>query len=138
MSTTIADTRRAVGWTVRELAENMVVAPSTVTRMEQSERDDRIQLGTLTRALSVMGRSPRVEIVNNRLAERVTMELHRALANKLKNDPKAALEVAPKNLSRLRSLVPSLRMSGSRRSSGLTTRDARGTRRRDPPRDKGD
>jgi transcriptional regulator with XRE-family HTH domain len=46
MSTTIADTRRAVGWTVRELAENMGVAPSTVTRMEQSERDDRIQLGT--------------------------------------------------------------------------------------------
>lgn len=137
MSTTIADTRRAVGWTVRELAENMGVAPSTVTCLEQSERDDRIQLGTLTRALIVMGRSPRVEIVNNRRADRVTMELHRVRANNLKNDPTAALEVAPKNLSCLRSLVPSLRMSGSRRSSGLTTREARGTRRRDTPRDKG-
>jgi len=107
MSTTIADTRRAVGWTVRELAENMGVAPSTVTRMEQSERDDRIQLGTLKRALSVMGRSPHVEIVNNRREERVTMELHRALANKLKNDPKAALEVVPKNIDRLRTRLTS-------------------------------
>ncbi len=102
MSTTIADTRRAVGWSVRELAENMGVAPSTVTRMEQSERDDRIQLGTLKRALGVMGRRPRVEVVNNRREERVTLELHRTLANKLASDPQAVLEVVPNNLARLR------------------------------------
>lgn len=107
MSTTIADTRRAVGWTVRELAENMGLAPSTVTRMEQSEREDRIQLGTLKRALGVMGRSPRVETVNDRREERVTMELHRALANKLKSDPKVALGVAPKNIDRLRTRLTS-------------------------------
>jgi transcriptional regulator with XRE-family HTH domain len=107
MSTTIADTRRAVGWTVRELAQNMGVAPSTVTRMEQSERDDRIQLGTLKRALAVMGRSPRVEIVNNRREERVTMELHRTLADKLKNDPKRSLELVPANIVRLRNRLNS-------------------------------
>ena len=107
MSTTIADTRRAVGWTVRELAQNMGVAPSTVTRMEQSEREDRIQLGTLKRALAVMGRSARVEIVNNRREERVTMELHRALADKLKKDPKSSLEVVPANIARLRNRLSS-------------------------------
>ncbi|MET4638371.1 transcriptional regulator with XRE-family HTH domain [Mycetocola sp. 2940] len=107
MSSTIADTRRAVGWTVRELAENMGVAPSTVTRMEQSEREDRIQLRTLKRALGVMGRRPRVEVVNNRREERVTMELHRALANKLKNDPQLALKVVPSNLGRLRARLTS-------------------------------
>jgi len=107
MSTTIADTRRAVGWTVRELAENMGVAPSTVTRMEQSEREDRIQLGTLKRALNVMGRSPRLEIVNNRREERVTLELHRALAEKLATDPRLVLDVVPKNLAQLRTRLTS-------------------------------
>lgn len=107
MSSTIADTRRAVGWTVRELAENMGVAPSTVTRMEQSEREDRIQLGTLKRALGVMGRRPRVEVINNRREERVTMELHRALAIKLQIDPQAVLGVVPDNLSRLRARLSS-------------------------------
>jgi transcriptional regulator with XRE-family HTH domain len=107
MSSTIADTRRAVGWTVRELAANLGVAPSTVTRMEQSERDDRIQLGTLKRALAVMGRRPRVEVVNVRREERVTMELHRALANKLGSDSPAVLDVVPDNLSRLRARLTS-------------------------------
>lgn len=107
MGTTIADTRRAVGWTVRELAENMGVAPSTVTRMEQSERDDRIQLATLKRALGVMGRSPRVDVVNDRREERVAMELHRALANKLESDPQAALNLVPNNLARLRTRLTS-------------------------------
>ncbi|MET3768900.1 transcriptional regulator with XRE-family HTH domain [Marisediminicola sp. UYEF4] len=55
MSTTIADTRHAVGWTVRELAENLGVAPSTVTRMEQSERDGRIHLGRNVRESWVDG-----------------------------------------------------------------------------------
>ena len=107
MTTTIADTRRAVGWTVRELADNLGVSPSTVTRMEQSERDDRIQLGTLKRALGVMGRSPRLAVVNNRREERVTMELHRTLASKLRNDPQTVLKVVPDNLDRLRSRLTS-------------------------------
>ncbi|MHA6668595.1 helix-turn-helix domain-containing protein [Homoserinimonas sp. A447] len=107
MSTTIADTRRAVGWTVRELAENLGVAPSTVTRMEQSERDGRIQLGTLQRALNIMGRSPHIEVFNNRREERVTMELHRELARKLREDPQRVLAVAPKNLDRLRTRLTS-------------------------------
>ncbi|MHA6695770.1 helix-turn-helix domain-containing protein [Homoserinimonas sp. A520] len=101
MSTTIMDTRRAVGWTVRELAENLGVAPSSVTRMEQSERDGRIQLGTLQRALNVMGRSPKIEVVNDRREERVAMELHHELARKLRSDPDSVLEVVPKNLERL-------------------------------------
>lgn len=107
MSTTIADTRRAVGWTVRALAENLGVAPSTVTRMEQSERDGRIQLGTLTRALGAMGRSARVEVINDRREERVTMELHRMLASKLEIDPAAVLAVVPANLARLRDRLTS-------------------------------
>lgn len=107
LSTTIKDTRRAVGWTVRELAENLGVAPSTVTRMEQSERDGRIQLGTLQRALNVMGRSPKIDVVNNRREERVSMELHRELARKLRRDPQRVLEVVPKNLDRLRTRLTS-------------------------------
>lgn len=107
MSTTISDTRRSVGWTVRDLAENLGVAPSTVTRMEQSERDERIQLGTLKRALAVMGRRPRVEVVNTRREERVTMELHRALAIRLRTDPRAVLAVVPDNLVRLRARLRS-------------------------------
>lgn len=107
MSTTIRDTRRAVGWTVRDLAENLGVAASTVTRMEQSERDGRIQLGTLRRALNVMGRSPRIEVINDRREERVAMELHRELARKLRRDPKRVLAVAPKNLDRLRARLTS-------------------------------
>ncbi|MHA6695603.1 helix-turn-helix domain-containing protein [Homoserinimonas sp. A520] len=107
MTTTIADTRRAVGWTVRELAETLGVAPSTVTRMEQSERDGRIQLGTLQRALNVMGRSPRIEVVNNRREDRVTMELHRELARKLREDPQFVLDVVPANLDRLRERLTS-------------------------------
>ncbi|TFD01413.1 hypothetical protein E3T28_06590 [Cryobacterium sinapicolor] len=84
--------------------ETWLVA-AKVTRMEQSERDDRddrIQLGMLKRALAVMGRRPRVEVVNIRREERVTMELHRALANRLRTDPKAVLDVVPDNLDRLR------------------------------------
>ena len=104
MSTTIADTRRAVGWTVRALAETLGVAPSTVTRMEQSERDGRIQLGTLTRALGVMGRCARMEVINDRREEWVTMELHRVLASKLEidADADAVLALVPANLARLR------------------------------------
>ena len=107
MSTTIADTGRAVGWSVRVLAENLGVARSTVTRMEQSEPDDRIQLGTLKRALAVMGRRPRMEVVNTHRGERVTMELHRALANKLRTDPQAVRDVVPDNLARLRTQLRS-------------------------------
>ncbi|TFC82415.1 hypothetical protein [Cryobacterium sp. TMT3-29-2] len=81
--------------------ETWLVA-AKVTRMEQSERDDRFQLGMLKRALAVMGRRPRVEVVNIRREERVTMELHRALANRLRTDPKAVLDVVPDNLDRLR------------------------------------
>lgn len=83
------------------------MAPSTVTRMEQSERDGRIQLGTLQRALNVMGRSPKIEVVNNRRKERVSMELHRELARKLRGDPQRVLEVVPKNLDRLRTRLTS-------------------------------
>jgi hypothetical protein len=75
--------------------------------MEQSEREDRIQLGTLKRALGVMGRSPRFEIVNNRREERVTLELHRALAEKLKADPVGVLAVTPNNIERLRTRLTS-------------------------------
>jgi len=109
MSTTISDTRAAVGWTVRELASTLGVAPSTVTRMEQSERDGRIQLDTLERALGVMGRRPRIEVVNIRREERVAMELHRELAQKLRKDPSAVLAIVPRNLDRLRNRLSSPR-----------------------------
>jgi hypothetical protein len=43
----------------------------------------------------------------DRREERVTMELHLALAQKLRCDPQAVLAVAPKNLERLRSRLTS-------------------------------
>ena len=107
MTTTISDTRHAVGWTVRDLAENLGVAPSTITRMEQAELAETIQIGTLKRALGVMGRGVRLEIINNRREERVAMELHRSLAHILEDDPTDALGLARENLDRLRSRLTS-------------------------------
>ncbi|WP_162256586.1 helix-turn-helix domain-containing protein [Agromyces sp. Soil535] len=54
MSTLIADARRAVGWSMRDLAEHLDVNVSSVSRMEASECDGTIGVGTLNRALEVM------------------------------------------------------------------------------------
>lgn len=55
LSTLISDARRAVGWTMRDLAEHLGVNTSSISRMEASERDGTIRVETLCRALDVMG-----------------------------------------------------------------------------------
>lgn len=47
--------REALGMTATHLAQKLGVAPSTVTRLETSEADDTISLGTLRRAAEVLG-----------------------------------------------------------------------------------
>jgi len=50
----IAALREAVDMTVQQLATRLGVAPSTVVRLEQRERDDTISLGTLRRAADAL------------------------------------------------------------------------------------
>lgn len=101
----IASTRRSIGWSMRELAAHLGVNVSTVSRMERSERDGTIQLSTLRRALDVMGRDLDVQPVNRRREERVSMALHRAIADKLSSAPGPVLAVVPENLARIRRTV---------------------------------
>lgn len=103
--TLINDARRAVGWSMRDLAAHLGVNVSTVSRMERSERDGTIQVATLRRALDVMDRDLDIRPVNRRREDRVSMALHRAIAAKLLNDPEAVLAVVPENLDRIRSTV---------------------------------
>ncbi|WP_448808738.1 XRE family transcriptional regulator [Agromyces bauzanensis] len=105
MMSLIPDTRRSVGWSMRDLAAHLGVNVSTVSRMEKSERDGTIQLSTLRRALDVMGRDVQVRPVNRRREERVSMALHRAIAEKLSHAPDQVLAVVPENLARIRGTV---------------------------------
>lgn len=90
---------------MRELADHLGVNVSTVSRMERSERDGTIQLSTLRRALDVMGRDLDVQPVNRRREERVSMALHRAIADKLRRTPEPVLAVVPDNLHRIANTV---------------------------------
>ncbi|WP_448003401.1 helix-turn-helix domain-containing protein [Agromyces bauzanensis] len=56
MSDLIRTTREELGLTGAELAERLGVTVGAVSQMERSERDGRIKLDTLERALDAMGR----------------------------------------------------------------------------------
>lgn len=105
MSKLIADARRAVGWSMRDLAEHLDVNVSSVSRMEASERDGTIGVGTLNRALEVMGFNLRLASAPARREDRVALELHRSVAEKLRIDPDAVLSHVAGNLARLREVT---------------------------------
>lgn len=104
-----ARTQRGVG--VRELARRLNVTPGAVTSMEKSDASGRIRFSTLERALQALGTSSAAEsptLAEERLErreDRVALELHKAIAKKLIDDPEAVLSLVPANLERLRHRV---------------------------------
>ncbi|ANJ25625.1 helix-turn-helix domain-containing protein [Agromyces aureus] len=105
MSTLIADSRRAVGWTMRDLAERLDVNTSTISRMEASERDGTIGVGTLSRALEAMGFSLHLGCDPARRGDLVALELHRAVAERIRASPGAVRARAMENIERLRAIT---------------------------------
>ena len=112
---TIRRARARAGLGLRQLARQMGVTAKAITDWEISEELGTVQLNTLQRALDALGedvvvatrrRSPHdSEARLERREDRVSLELHRAVAIKLMNDPDAVLRGVPRNLERLRSRV---------------------------------
>jgi transcriptional regulator with XRE-family HTH domain len=106
-------TGRPIG--VRQLARQLGVTAGAVTEWERSEERGTAQLNTIRRALNALGEevligSRRVVPYSSgqlleRREERVALELHRAVAKKLLDDPQAVLAVIPQNVARLRGQV---------------------------------
>lgn len=106
--------RQRSGVGVRELARRLQVSPATVLDWERSEERGTVQMNTVERALEQLGESlvtgtrrvntaPGEDLV--RREDRVTLELHRAVAVKLLQNPTAVLAVVPENLAKLRAGV---------------------------------
>jgi transcriptional regulator with XRE-family HTH domain len=93
-SSSIKRARFESGVTVYELAKRLGISPGAVSHMERSEQHGGIQVGTLNRALTALG----VE----RREDRVTFELHRAVAGRLIEDPQKVKSVIPGNVERMR------------------------------------
>lgn len=110
--------RRGIG--VRQLARLAQVTPGAVTQWENSELRGRIRPATLERALQAMGTSTRAEHPVNhtgkleRREDRVTLELHRAIAQHLVGSPMTVLQTAAENIAALR-----LRVRGAEAQSWL-------------------
>jgi transcriptional regulator with XRE-family HTH domain len=110
---TIRRARLRAGMGVRQFARQLGVTPKAVTDWEKSEESGTIQLNTIARALDAAGEQfvigSRRHTPNDQSAlereERVTLELHRAVAKKLVDDPEAVLRIVPANVDRLRRRV---------------------------------
>ncbi|GAB7005385.1 mobile mystery protein A [Nocardioides sp. AN3] len=72
--------REALGMTAGDLAERLNVTQSTVTRIEQSERADRIQLETMRRVADALGCDLVYALVPRRSLEDTVMDRARDLA----------------------------------------------------------
>lgn len=107
-------TSRGVG--VRELARRLKVTPGAITFMERSDASGRIRIDTLTKALEALGTSldaelPKLSISRlERREDRVALELHKAIAKKLIDDPIGTRAVVPGNIERLRERVQGAEM----------------------------
>lgn len=97
--------QRGVG--VRELARRLGVTPGAVTYFERTDASGRIRQPTLRKALAALGTTPEAEAPSisaqrlERREDRVALEIHKAVAKKLIDDPVATLAVVPANLNRL-------------------------------------
>ena len=86
----------------------MNVTPGAVSQWEGNEVLGRAQLATIQRALRAMGADTRVTATGDYLGrperreDRVSLELHRAVAQKLIANPAAVLAVVPDNARRIR------------------------------------
>lgn len=115
---TIRRTRTAQGIGVRELARRMNVTPGAVSQWERSEANRTIQVDTLQRALMALGEElvtetrsigdeglPYEPVPMERREDRVSFELHRAIARKLIDAPDAVRSVIPSGVERIRGHV---------------------------------
>ncbi len=115
---TIRQVRTAKGIGVRELARRMNVTPGAVSQWERSEANRTIQVDTLQRALRALGEELVTETRSvggdglrlepapmERREDRVSFELHRAVARKLIEAPDAVRSVIPDGVEMIRSHV---------------------------------
>ena len=86
---------------MRDLAERLQVNTSTISRMEASERDGTIGVGTLGRALEAMGFSLHLGCEPVR-GDRIALEMHRAIADRIRRDPDAVLGSVADTIAQLR------------------------------------
>ncbi|WIB65529.1 helix-turn-helix transcriptional regulator [Curtobacterium sp. MCBD17_040] len=106
VDSSIRRARQANNVSVRELARRLHVSPTAVSQMERSEARGAIQLGTLRKALLAAGPvSAGPAAPFERREDRVSFELHRAVAKKLIDDPDSVLSVVPDNLKKMRDRV---------------------------------
>jgi transcriptional regulator with XRE-family HTH domain len=109
----IRRSRERAGVGVRELARRLEVTGSAVSQWERSELEGSARLDTIAKALDAVGErlvvsSQPVQRTTRELIrreERVSLELHRAIAKKLIDDPDSVLAVVPANVERMRSVV---------------------------------
>lgn len=92
----LAEVRQASGLSTRDLAQRLGVAPSTVTRVEASERGDTVQVGTLQRFADAMDADlryvilPRASVLETVDSQGRKRRTHLRLRAK-RNRPSAAL-----------------------------------------------
>jgi transcriptional regulator with XRE-family HTH domain len=108
-TSTIRAARIARGVGVRELARRMNVTPGAVSQWERSEANHTIQANTLDRALEALRETspsrpgPEPESAPfERRDERVSFELHRAIAKRLLDAPDAVRATIPAGLALIR------------------------------------
>lgn len=113
---TLRRVRTSRGVAVRELARRLNITPGAITFMERTDATGRIRLETLTKALEALGTSLDAELPKlstsrlERREDRVALELHRAIAKKLIDDPIGTRAVVPRNIERLRERVQGAEM----------------------------
>lgn len=107
--------RISQGLSVREFSRRLGVTPGAVSQMERSEAAGKIGVGTLRGALANLGEDLVVTSQRRmdeplcrhrapfaRREDRVTYELHRAVAKKIIDDPDPVLSRVPDNLEKMR------------------------------------
>ena len=107
--------RKSSGVTVYELARRLGISPGAVSHMERSEQRGSIRMATLNGALAALEATDatpraapeptRARAPFERREDRVTFELHRAIAGQLLDDPQRVKSVMPGNVARMRSHV---------------------------------
>lgn len=113
MSSLIKEARARHDVGVRELARRCGVSAPTVVGWERSEAAQTIQSGTLARVLGAMGET--LELASTRengpfrplerREQRLGLELHRAVARRLVDNPERVLESAAGNIHSIRAQV---------------------------------
>ena len=113
---TLRRVRTSRGVAVRELARRLNVTPGAITYMERTDASGRIRVETLTKALEAMGTTLDAELPKlsttplDRREDRVALELHKAIAKRLIDDPVGTRAVVPGNIKRIRERVQGAEM----------------------------